>query len=97
MNCALTVRGLVTYYVLFLIDLKTRRIHIAGATPNPGESFMTQVARNLTDPVDGFLRAHRFLIVDGDTKFSAQFKRILKDAGEPAALLMEGGTVQLIG
>ena len=76
-----TVRGLVTYSVLFVIDLKSRHIYIAGATPNPGESFMAQVARNLTDPVDGFLRAHRLLILDGDTKFSAQFKRILKDAG----------------
>ena len=36
-----TPRGLVTYYTLFVIDLKTRRIHIAGSTPFPGESFMT--------------------------------------------------------
>jgi hypothetical protein len=56
-----TVRGLVTYYVLFVIDLRTRRVHFAGATPHPGESFMAQIARNLTDTVDGFLaaRVHR--------------------------------------
>ncbi len=35
-----TVRGLVTFYVLFVIDLKTRRVHFAEATPHPGESFM---------------------------------------------------------
>ena len=50
-----TPRGLVTYYTLFLIDLKTRRVHIAGSTPHPVEAFMAQVARNLTDALDGFL------------------------------------------
>ena len=48
-----TARGLVTYCVLFVIDLETRRVHFAGATPNPDGSFMAQVARNLTDTVDG--------------------------------------------
>jgi putative transposase len=76
-----TPTGLKTYYVLFLVDLKTRRVDIAGITTNPGEAFMAQVARNLTDLADGFLRAHRFLICDRDTKFTAQFKRILKDSG----------------
>jgi len=73
--------GLKTYYVLFVIDLKTRRVHFAGATVNPGETFMAQIARNLTDAVDGFLNGHRFLILDRDSKFSPQFKRVVKDAG----------------
>ena len=73
--------GLVTYYILFVIDLKSRKVHLAGATPNPGESFMAQIARNLTDAVDGFLLGHRFLICDRDSKFSEQFRRILKNAG----------------
>jgi len=76
-----TPRGLVTYYVLFVIDLETRRVQVAGITPFPGEAFMAQVARNLTDCFDGFLRNHRFLIVDGDSKFSEQFKRAIEDAG----------------
>lgn len=76
-----TPHGLVTYYILFVIDLKSRKVHFAGATPNPGESFMIQVARNLTDAVDGFLTGHRFLICDRDSKFSAQFTQILKAAG----------------
>ena len=42
---------------------------------------MAQVARNLIDCADGFLRDHRFLILDRDSKFTEQFKRILKDAG----------------
>ena len=76
-----TVRGLVTYYVLFVIDLRTRRVHLAGMTPNPGESFMAQVARNLTDAADGFLANHRFLICDRDAKFTARFRLTLEDAG----------------
>jgi len=76
-----TPRGLVTFYTLVVIDLKTRRVHIAGITTKPDADFVAQVARNLTDVVDGFLLGHRFLICDRDTKFTAQFKRILKDAG----------------
>ena len=76
-----TPRGLKTYFVLFVIDLETRRVHIAGITEHPTTSFMAQVARNLTDAVDGFLAGHRILICDRDTKFTAQFKRILRDAG----------------
>ena len=76
-----TVRGLVTYYVLFVIDLRTRRVHFAGATPNPDESFMAQTARNLTDAVDGFLAGHRFLICDRDAKFTAGFRLMFEDAG----------------
>ena len=81
-----TTRGLVTYYTLFLIDLKTRQVHIAGSTPHPGESFMAQVARNLTDASDGFLLGQRDLICDRDTKFTIQFRRILRDSGVDTVL-----------
>lgn len=43
-----TMGGLVTYYVLFFIHLKTRQVHIAGMTPYPNEQWMKQVARSLT-------------------------------------------------
>jgi transposase InsO family protein len=76
-----TARGLVTYYVLFLIDLRSRRVHIAGATPFPGESFMAQVARNLTDMMDGFLLTKRVLICDRDAKFTEQFKKAIEAFG----------------
>jgi transposase InsO family protein len=76
-----TPKGLVTYYTLFLVDLKTRRVHVSCSTTNPDAAFMAQIARNLTDAVDGFLLPHRFLICDRDTKFTDQFRRILKDAG----------------
>ncbi|MFH2002822.1 MAG: integrase core domain-containing protein, partial [Planctomycetota bacterium] len=45
------------------------------------EPFMKQVARNLTDPFDGFLNGHRFLIIDRDGKYCLAFKDLLKDAG----------------
>ncbi|MCA8976121.1 MAG: integrase core domain-containing protein [Planctomycetes bacterium] len=76
-----TARGLLTHYVLFVIHHATRAVEIAGVTTNPNAEFMAQVARNLTDPVDGFLRGKRFLILDRDTKFTEQFRRIIEDAG----------------
>ncbi len=76
-----TRSGLRTYYVLFVIDLKSRRAHLAGLTRHPKEGFMAQVARNLTDCEDGFLRLHKALICDRDAKFTAQFRQILGEAG----------------
>ena len=76
-----TGRGLVTHYTLFVIDIATRAVHIAGTTTNPDGAFMAQVARNLTDCVDGFLLNRRFLIIDRDSKFTVQFRQVLKEAG----------------
>ena len=81
-----TPKGFVTYYVLFFLDLKSRRIHIAGITEHPTGAFMAQIARNLTDVVDGFLVDHRLLICDRDSKFTDQFKRILADYGVEVVL-----------
>ena len=64
-----------------MIDLATRRVHIAGTTRTPNEGFMAQVARNLTDAVDGFLRAHRKLIVDRDGKLTHGFVAQLASGG----------------
>jgi hypothetical protein len=57
----------VTYYVLFVIHLSTRVVHIAGVTTAPNGAFMKQVARNLTDVEDGFPVGKVFLIMDRDT------------------------------
>jgi len=70
-----------TQYVLFTLDLATRRVELAGITPHPTEAFVAQVARNLIDPVDGFLRGHRVLICDRDTKFTERFAEILDHGG----------------
>jgi putative transposase len=74
-------RGLITYYTLFVIDLRSRRVHVAGSTPTPDASFMAQAARRLTDAVDGFLADHRILICDRDAKWTRGFCRIVQGAG----------------
>jgi transposase InsO family protein len=72
-----TARGLVAYFTLFVIDVATRRVYIAGTTTNPSSEWMAQIARNLTDCDDGFLKGKRFLITDRDGKFSPRFRAIL--------------------
>ncbi|MCA8978954.1 MAG: hypothetical protein KDC14_02920 [Planctomycetes bacterium] len=64
-----------------MIDLKTRIVQIAGSTPNPDGVWMAQVARQLTDADDGFLRDHRVLFCDRDTKFAGPWKRTLEREG----------------
>ena len=78
---AWTARGLVTYHVLFGIKHATRAVHIAGITTNPDSAFMAQIARNLTMLGDGFLHGMSYLVLDRDTKFTAEFQRILENAG----------------
>jgi transposase InsO family protein len=73
--------GLVTYYVFFVMELSTRRVQIAGVTPNPDERFMMQIARNLTDAFDGFLLGKRYLILDRDSKYTEEFRQFLTDSG----------------
>jgi transposase InsO family protein len=76
-----TKRGLVTYYVLFFIHVATRRVHITGVTPNPNESWMTQVARNVTMADVGILAGSRYLIHDRDGKFCPAFDETIRAAG----------------
>ena len=76
-----TPRGLITYYTLFVLDLRSRRVHVAGSTPTPDAGFMAQAARRLTDAVDGFLAGHRVLLCDRDRKWTDGFRRIVQDAG----------------
>jgi transposase InsO family protein len=82
-----TTDGLVTFYLLFVMELATRRVYFAGCTPNPDDLWMMQIARNLTDAVDGFLNGKRYLLMDRDTKFSLAFRAILKSVGVESLLL----------
>ncbi len=77
----LTLFGIVRYQVLFVIDLSTRKVEIAGITPNATGAWMMQVGRNLVDEVDGFLRDKRYLILDNDPLFTEAFKQLLRDSG----------------
>jgi putative transposase len=82
-----TWHGLVTYYVLVVMESATRRVEIVGITPHPTAAFMQQCARQLTDPFDGFLLGKRYLLHDRDTKFTLTFDRLLQDSGvEPVVL-----------
>jgi putative transposase len=63
----LTPRGLVRYLVLFVIDLKTRTVEIAGIVRQPDGDWMKQIDRNLTAAGEGFLRRVRYLIHDRDS------------------------------
>jgi transposase InsO family protein len=75
-----SIRGLVTYYVLFVIELAKRIVHIAGITTQPNEGWMMQVARNLTDQFSGFLIGKSHLILDRDTKYTVQFRRLIAES-----------------
>jgi putative transposase len=76
-----TAKGLVTHYLLFVISLADRVVSIAGITTRPDESWMLQIGRNVTDAQSGALHAKRYLIIDRDTKYSQQFRRLIQDSG----------------
>jgi hypothetical protein len=76
-----TFKGLVTQYILFFIDIASRSVHVAGITAHPDNSWMTQIARNITDMDDGFLRGKRYVILDRDAKYSDGFRNVLVREG----------------
>jgi len=78
---AWTKTGLTRFLVLFVIDLSTRRVKIAGIHHDPAEPQMIQWARQLTDAEDGFLNGKRVLIHDRDPLFTKKFRRTLSAAG----------------
>jgi len=76
-----TKGGLVTHYVLFAMELATRKVTCADITPYPGAAGMLQIGRNLTDAFSGFLRGKSFLIMDRDASFHEAFRDLLEQAG----------------
>jgi len=71
----------------YQLELKTRRVHLAACTATLGDECMKQVARNLTDPFDGFLKDCKYILMDRDANFSSGFRSILQNAGaEPVRL-----------
>jgi putative transposase len=77
----MTLGRLVRYHVLFVMELSTRVVEIAGIVPEPNGRWMEQVARNLTDAFDGFLCGKRYLIHDRSPVFTGGFVSILKATG----------------
>jgi Integrase core domain. len=66
-------------YVLFFIEIESRRVHYAGCTANPTGAWVAQQARNLT--FASALDRARFLIRDRDSKFSAVFDEVFRSEG----------------
>lgn len=76
-----TAGGLVEFFVLFFINVATRRVHVAGMTPNPNSAWMAQQARNMNSFFDELPERATLLIRDHDTKFTAEFDAILESEG----------------
>jgi transposase InsO family protein len=68
-------------YVLFFIELGSRRVHIAGCTPSPSAPWVTQQARQLTWTLAERPESFRFLIRDRDKKFTNGFDDVLRSSG----------------
>ena len=76
-----TRRGLQRYIVLFFLELSTRRVQVAGIAAVANGLWMSQIARNISDSVEGLLTGKRYLIHDRDPLFTAEFLGILADSG----------------
>jgi transposase InsO family protein len=76
-----TATGLKRYAVLFVIELATRRVQIAGIGSEPDSAWVVPCGRQLTDAVDGFLVGKRYLLHDRDPLFSEAFRETLAATG----------------
>jgi putative transposase len=70
-----------TLYVLFFIELGTRRVHLAGCTAHPDSAWVTQQARQFVWELTDTAQPMRYLIHDRDTKFTASFDRVFASEG----------------
>ena len=77
----LGVFGTVRTMVSFVIEVKSRAVQIAGVRIAPNGAWMMQMARNLLDPVDGFLRNASHLIHDRDPVFTQAWTALLESGG----------------
>ena len=77
----LTLRGLVRYHVLIVIDLASRRVEIGGIAREPTGAWMMQAVRNLLDTEDGFLVGKTHLIMDRDPVFTKDVRALLRNIG----------------
>ena len=74
------------HYVLFVIEVERRVVHLLGVTTNPNGPWVTQVARNFCAELEVADRRMRFLVRDRDTKFSAGFDEVFASIGAKTIL-----------
>ena len=67
--------------MLFFIQLSTRRVEVGGIARQANGLWMTQIARNLTDEVDGLFKGRRYLIHDRDPLYTTHFLSMLAEVG----------------
>ena len=68
-------------YVLFFIELDTRRVYVTGVTAHPTGAWVIQQARNLSYELAQRAKPVKFLIRDRDTKFTASFDEVFRSEG----------------
>jgi putative transposase len=76
-----TPTGLQRFLVLFFIELSTRKVKLGGIAKVANGLWMTQIARNLTDAVDGFFIGKRYLIHDRDPLYTSEFLSTIASVG----------------
>ena len=69
------------FYVLFFIELSTRRVHLAGMTENPDGAWTAQQAKNFVFSLPDRDRPLEFLVRDNDGKFTSAFDTVFNTEG----------------